>query len=128
MRAPGLVLPAETTVRDALEQIRSSDSNTWLVTDRSGVIGVLDLTQLQREEAEGADKQLGDLVEAPVFPHVHADQGLDLALDRMGSNHLEMLPVVNRADVHKLEGVVTLEDILVAYGVGSAGEHPSQPR
>jgi len=39
-----------------------------------------------------------------------------------------MLPVVNRADVHKLEGVVTLEDILVAYGVGSAGEHPSQPR
>jgi CIC family chloride channel protein len=128
MRAPGLVLPAETTVRDALEQIRSSALHTWLVTDRRGIIGVLDLTQLQREEAEGADKQLGDLVEAPVFPHVHADQGLDLALDRMGSNHLEMLPVVNRADVHKLEGVVTLEDILVAYGVGSAGEHPSQPR
>jgi CBS domain-containing protein len=28
-----------------------------------------------------------------------------------------VLPVVNRADVHKLEGVVTLRDVLDAYGV-----------
>ena len=47
-----------------------------------------------------------------IFPHVHPDKGLDLALDRMGSNHVEILPVVNRADVHKLEGIVTLRDVL----------------
>jgi CBS domain-containing protein len=31
-----------------------------------------------------------------------------------------MLPVVNRANVHKLEGVVTLRDVLDAYGVSRA--------
>ncbi len=52
-----------------------------------------------------------------VFPHVHPDQGIDLALERMGANQIEILPVVNRADIHKLEGVVTLRDVLNAYGV-----------
>jgi CIC family chloride channel protein len=36
----------------------------------------------------------------------------------MGTAQLELLPVVNRANIHKLEGVVTLSDILESYGVG----------
>jgi len=40
-----------------------------------------------------------------------------LALERMGANQIELLPVVSRADVHKLEGVVTLADVLDFYGV-----------
>jgi len=59
-------------------------------------------------------------VDGLVFPHVHADQGLDLALERMGGNQIEVLPVVNRADVPKLEGIVTLRDVLEAYGVSHA--------
>jgi len=55
------------------------------------------------------------------FPHVHTDQSLDLALARMGTARLELLPVVNRADVHKLEGIVTLRDVLGSYGVGPHG-------
>ena len=87
------------------------------MTDRRGVVGVINLSRLERELAEGADKKLGELVDALVFPHVHPDQGLDLALERMGANQIEILPVVNRADVHKLEGIVTLRDVLDAYGV-----------
>jgi chloride channel protein, CIC family len=30
---------------------------------------------------------------------------------------VEILPVVSRADVHKLEGIVTLHDVLDSYGV-----------
>jgi CIC family chloride channel protein len=52
------------------------------------------------------------------FPHAHPDQGVDLALDRMGANQIDVLPIVNRANVHKLEGIVTLRDILASYGVG----------
>jgi chloride channel protein, CIC family len=120
MKASGSTLPAETTVREALEQVRSTGLRTWLVTDRRGVIGIVDRSHLEREEAEGPDKHLGDLVDALAFPHVHADQGLDLALERMGTNQIEILPVVNRADVHKLEGIVTLQDVLHAYGVRRA--------
>jgi CIC family chloride channel protein len=120
MQTASQLLPAEITVREALERIRSSEFKTWLVTDRRGVVGVINLSRLERELAEAADKKLGELVDALVFPHVHPDQGLDLALERMGANQIEILPVVNRADVHKLEGVVTLRDVLDAYGVTRA--------
>lgn len=120
MQTASQLLPAEITVREALERVRSSEFRTWLVTDRRGVIGVINLSWLERELAESADKKLGELVDALVFPHVHPDQGLDLALERMGANQIEILPVVNRADVHKLEGIVTLRDVLDAYGVTRA--------
>jgi chloride channel protein, CIC family len=45
---------------------------------------------------------------------------LDLALERMGTNQIEILPVVNRANIHKLEGIVTLKDVLNSYGVSRA--------
>ncbi len=112
-----MLLPFEITVREALERVRSNEVRTWLVEDRRGVIGVINLARLERELAEGAERKLGELVDALVFPHVHPDQGLDLALERMGAYQIEILPVVNRADVHKLEGIVTLRDVLNAYGV-----------
>ncbi|MGA7079239.1 MAG: chloride channel protein [Terriglobales bacterium] len=120
MQPPGQSLPAESTVQEALEQVRPSGLRTWLVSDPRGVIGVISLAELERESAEAADKKLGDMVDAMVFPHVHSDQGLDLALERMGANQVEILPVVNRGDVHKLEGIVTLHDVLNAYGVNRA--------
>ena len=120
MQAASQLLPAEITVREALERVRLSEFRTWLVTDQRGVVGVINLAWLESKLAEGADKKLGELVDALVFPHVHPDQGLDLALERMGANQIEILPVVNRADVHKLEGVVTLRDVLDAYGVNRA--------
>jgi len=117
MQPASQLLPAEITVREALERVQSSEFRTWLVTDRRGVIGVINLSRLERELAEGADKKVGNLVDAPAFPHVHPDQGFDLALERMGANQIEILPVVNRADVHKLEGIVAVQDVLDAYGL-----------
>ncbi len=129
MQTASQSLPAEITVREALEQVRSTAFRTWLVTDRRGVIGVINLAKLEQKLADGADqdgadkdgadKKVGDLVDALVFPHIHSDQGLDLALERMGANQIEILPVVSRADVHKLEGIVTLQDVLNAYGVSA---------
>jgi len=117
MQSTSLLLPSEITVQEAWERVHSGESRTWLVTDRRGVIGVISFSRLERELAEGADKKVGQLVDALAFPHVHSDQELDLALERMGANQIEILPVVNRADVHKLEGIVTLRDVLNAYGV-----------
>jgi CIC family chloride channel protein len=117
MRAASQLLLAEITVREAYEQVRSSEFRTWLVTDRRGVVGVIDRSRLERELAAGADKRLDELAGSRAFPHIHPDQGLDVALDHMGANQIELLPVVSRADVHKLEGVITLRDVLDAYGV-----------
>jgi CIC family chloride channel protein len=62
-----------------------------------------------------------DLLDTLDFPHVHTDHALHLALERMSAARLDVLPVVNRADVHKLEGIITLKDVLDAYGVDSMG-------
>jgi CBS domain-containing protein len=47
------------------------------------------------------------------------DHPLHLALERMSKYHLDVLPVVHRADIHKLEGIVTLADVLDSYGVNN---------
>jgi len=120
MKSASESLPAEMLVRQALEKIRSSGVRTWLVSDQRGVVGVVNLSTLEKEATENADKALRDVVDPIHFPHVHSDHGLDLALERMGTNQVEILPVVNRANVHKVEGIVTLHDLLDAYGVNRA--------
>ncbi|MGD0094850.1 MAG: chloride channel protein [Terracidiphilus sp.] len=112
------VLSAQTLVRDALEQTRSSQSNTWPVVEKDYFLGILTKADLERAAAEEQrEASLGDVMDIHLFPHVHADQALYLALERMSELHLDLLPVVHRADVHKLMGVVTLKDVLDTYGV-----------
>ncbi len=51
------------------------------------------------------------------LPYAHLDDSLSVVLERMGSTGRNVLPVVSRANASELIGVVTLEDILDAYGV-----------
>ncbi|MGB7731755.1 MAG: chloride channel protein [Candidatus Acidiferrum sp.] len=119
MRAATEILPTQITVREALERVRSSTLKTWPVIDGRGVVGVISLATLEGEYTKGTRTEfLSDLVDARSFPHVHKDQPLDLALERMGAAGLELLPVVSRADMNELEGIVTLRDVLDSYGVG----------
>jgi CIC family chloride channel protein len=117
LRAATESLPADITVQEGLQGVRASKFRTWLIADQRGVVGVISLSTLEQAAGEDDTKKLNAIVDPLIFPHVHADQGLDLALDRMGSNHVEILPVVSRADVHKLEGIVTLRDVLDSYGI-----------
>ncbi|HTF24168.1 MAG TPA: chloride channel protein [Candidatus Limnocylindria bacterium] len=113
------VLSAEMTVQEALEKSRSSKLRAWPVCEERGVIGVISLQKLKRLNNDGlGSSRLSEFAVADNFPHVHSDHPLHLALDRMGASQLDLLPVVSRANVHHLEGVVTLRDVLALYGVG----------
>lgn len=117
------ILDAGESVTAALEKIRSSGHRTWLVRDPSGVIGLLTRVQLQVGASDGAPaNKVGDLVPRREFPHVHTDQSFDLALARMGSAHTDLLPVVSRANVHELLGVIRLHDVLQSYGLTEGRE------
>jgi chloride channel protein, CIC family len=119
MRKTDDVLKSEMTVEAALEKVRSGAFHAWPISDDRGVIGVLNLQTLERANSDGSSgKRLSELVDESDFPHVHEDHLLHVALDRMGASQLDLLPVVSRANVHQLEGVVTLEDALAIYGVG----------
>jgi CIC family chloride channel protein len=119
MREATEILPAELTVQEAVEKIRASEFRAWPVMNRRGVAGVISLLTLEKELVQNAAKPLSEIVTARAFPHVHSDQTFDVALNRMGAAQLEVLPVVNRANIYKLEGVITLHDILDSYGVGN---------
>jgi CIC family chloride channel protein len=122
MREASEILPAQMTIGEAFERTRSSEIRAWPVIDPRGVVGVVSAATLERQLTEGAaTATLGELVHNHVLPHVHPDQSLDLALERMGAAQLDALPVVSRMDVHKLEGIVTLRDILDSFGVPLPG-------
>jgi len=120
MRPATEILSADMTVQEAFEKIRSSEFTAWPVSGERGLVGVLTFGQIQRATStDGPPKLLRELVSGPDFPHLHADHSLSLALERMGACQINAIPVVSRADIHKLEGVVTLKDVLSQYGVGS---------
>ncbi|MGA2095009.1 MAG: chloride channel protein [Candidatus Acidiferrum sp.] len=119
MRPAKEILLVDMTLQEALEKIRSSESTAWPVIATEGVVGVLTFGKLQQTAATGPEtNRLRDLIDGNDFPHLHVDHPLSLALERMGACQVNALPVVNRGSVHKLEGIVTLKDVLALYGVG----------
>lgn len=119
MRAPTEVFRSQEQIAQVLERARKSEFHAWPVADDRGVVGVVSLAVLERAESEGAgERPLGQVVDRKPFPHVHEDQPLELALQRLGQSGWDVIPVVSRANVRELIGIVTLGDILKRYGVG----------
>jgi predicted transcriptional regulator len=105
------------TIQDALEKVRDSRLEALPLSNERGVAGIVKLATLDKAAADGdSNKKLSDLIEGEEFPHLHADQSLTVALERMGAAGVDALPVVSRADVHKLEGIVALQDVMRLYG------------
>ena len=118
MQPAGQVLSAEETIGRALEQTRGRAQRTWIVSNARGVAGLVTREELEIAASSGSlDSPISRILTAGEVPHVHADHPLDDALDRLGANHVDLLPVVSRANVHQLLGVVRLQDVLEAYGV-----------
>jgi CIC family chloride channel protein len=120
MRDPDLVLAANWKVNDALGKIAASNARAWPVSDERGLLGMLRLADLEAVIQDSGDETLEDLLTGGEFPHLHADHSLSAALDRMGAARLDVLPVVSRANIRELEGVVTLKDVLNLYGLREA--------
>jgi chloride channel protein, CIC family len=123
MRIAEEILPCSMTVSAALERVKGSAVHSWPVSDKVGVVGVVSRATLEKAAGEGGGESvLEQFVTEPEFPHLHSDQALSVALDRLGASHLDALPVVSRADLHHLEGIVTLQDVLNLYGFGGTIE------
>lgn len=126
MRPPRELLPPGLTVEDAIERVALSGKRAWPVAEGNRISGLITLAELERWHAWGQDQErLGDLVRGRKFPHAHADQPIDHVLATMGRIRMDTLPVVSRVDVHQLEAVVTVSDLLRAYGIApGTGDGP----
>jgi CIC family chloride channel protein len=125
MRPADETLLPKTSVADALSQRAASTLDAWPVLDGKELQGMVERRELERALRAGRGDQalVSFLKERPAprgpdaLPHVHPDHGLTLALERMGALRRTVLPVVSRSNIRHLLGVVTLEDVLEAYGV-----------
>ena len=132
MRPAPVVFPPDAEIAVVAEDMRRLDVNAAPVADGGGLWGMITKAKLDNALAHGlADRHLTDILgESPgrhlptavEFPHVHPDQPLSPALMRMGAAGLDMLPVVSRGNLRELIGVVTLHDILRAYGIAKPAE------
>jgi chloride channel protein, CIC family len=116
----GPLLRGVQSVGDALHQLENSPDQHFLVDQGAqgwSVITKERLEMLARQDKAGT--LLRDLPGRQRLPHVHPDQPLEVALRRIGDNPL--LPVTNRMYLDRLEGIVTLEDILRVYRASMAG-------
>ena len=120
MRLPTApVLDSQSTVREASQQIQDSSSEVFLVRCTPSGWGSVPREQLQRLEGEGKlEMTLASLLSTERLPHLHPDYPLEMALRYVEQTPL--VPVVSRADLGKLEGIVTSEDVLARYR--AAGE------
>jgi chloride channel protein, CIC family len=118
MRPAEELLNEGITVEEALEITKESPFSAWVVCDESGVRGIVGRKTLELALSQNdASKQLSDLLDSREFVHLHPDHSLNLALQRLGSAQMDVLPVVSRANIRQLEGIVALRDVLTAYGL-----------
>ena len=109
-------IQADSSLASIEEQLREKTRNAWPITNSDGLLGVMTRAQVGAAVNAGT---AGDLISpGAAFPYIYPDQPLSLALEKMGEAGIDVLPVVSRADVHTLLGVVTLAETLDAYGVG----------
>jgi CIC family chloride channel protein len=131
MREAPIILAADTPAYEAQERVKDSLLNAWPVVDQQGLYGMLRSAELEKARVNGyAAKNVRDLLNEqsrndPLHlesAHVHPDHTLSLALERMGSSGLRTLPVVSRANVRQLLGIVLLDDILDFFGVHQSAD------
>ena len=115
MRTPDLPpLQAGDTLARALEIAEGSTEEVLLVRFPTGRWASIARTELPVLAAKHAkETQLRELLSTARLPVLHPDLRLDDAL-RFIQGHA-LLPVVSRAGSRKLEGVISLADILTAY-------------
>jgi CIC family chloride channel protein len=115
------VVRSESLVAEAMAMAKSSNARFLLVRFPSGRWMAIDRAQLDRfAQGDGHKRKLAEVLTADWLPTVHPDQPLDSAIGFAQSR--PVVPVVSRADPGKLEGVLTLKDVLEAYRPGHDGE------
>jgi CIC family chloride channel protein len=117
MQSSATPFPADLSVATARQRLQEMGRNVWLVGELNWLYGTVTLQRL--EEVKNQSSTLLNQVVNPEdrFPYVYPDHPLSLALERMGGAGTDTLPVVSRASRRRVQGIITMADILRTYGV-----------
>jgi CIC family chloride channel protein len=136
MRPAPVVLSPDMRIGTALHQVEDGAYDAWPVAGAGGLWGMIRTNELEQAADDGAShKKIAEILDhgppsghpsAEEFPHVHLDNSLSLALQRMGAMRVNVLPVVSRENLRQLIGIVALNDVLDAYGVAKPADEPER--
>jgi len=105
------LIPPDISVEHAWQMTVGRSAPAYLVGTRDRLVGSVSHQQLEDARTSG---QVADPVASIVdhsFVHAHSDQSIDVVPDRFAQSG-GILPVVSRADAHRVEGVITLDSML----------------
>jgi chloride channel protein, CIC family len=113
--APTTLLSAEDYVDANARRVQDSTDATFLVRMHPTGWSLITSEQLQRMFREGkGELTLASVLPKQTLPSLYPDLPLDSALRYV--NDYALIPVVNRADSRRLEGIITRESVFKKYG------------
>ena len=112
-------LAADLSIDAAAKILNEMGRTSWPVGDQHRLFGVITTREMEQNKAAKALREL--VGPESQFPFVHSDHALSIALERMGAAGVDAVPVVSRANMREFLGIVTLNDVLAAYGVERDG-------
>lgn len=110
----GPVLDADETLEHAFQRLDEKSPNALLVRLNPTGWSSISKQELESMIKEGKGGQtLSSILAGQQIPYLHPDHPLEMALRYV--DRWPLVPVVNRADFRKLEGVVSERDVLARY-------------
>ena len=128
MKTDAPLLSPDADVEAAKSLLTQEAVNSWPVGKDGCVFGVVSSQQI--ETAKPPAKIVRDLgKDGETYPHAHSDHPVSHALERMRTSAVDVLPVVSRADIHQLLGVVILyPDTRYLWGRKASGAEEREQR
>ena len=100
----------------AADRLERSGAACLAVGRREAIEGLLTRDRVVAAVAGGRGGEPVGPMAVQDWAHVHADHAIDVVLDRFRKNSAGVLPVLNRADVRRLDGVITRETLMTVFG------------
>jgi chloride channel protein, CIC family len=130
LRVEDAMLPVPTTILNAEDyvdanarRVQDSTDSDFLVRMHPSGWNIISRDQLQRLFREGkGEHTLASVLPPHSLPSLYPDLPLDSALRYV--NDYKLVPVVNRANLRKLEGVVSRDSVFRKYGSRRTEEVP----
>lgn len=114
LAVPATILSAQDYVDANYHRVEDSTESAFLVRMHPSGWNVISRDQLQRLFKEGkGELTLGLVLPKQFLPSLYPDLPLDSALRYV--NNYALVPVVNRADSRRLEGVVSRDSVFNKY-------------
>jgi chloride channel protein, CIC family len=113
-------IPENASIDAASKIIATTPSKSFLIGDWNHLVGLVTRSEIEQALRAGRGTDRVGALASRQYEYLHADQPLEVALERLGKNP-DGLPVLSRSGRRKVEGVVTIDNVMKFIQTKSGG-------